>query len=141
MARYIPQHLFDGLVVQYLICDIANTPDVFDRLVAEYIKKYPDEVASDLVADIKTAANEGRYVIKTLVDAPNSVYRTPVDALEGLRDVLTKAISLEKPIWRRMVENYFFKVQPTPIPDRVTKAKDHLVAAERALMQRMAPVQ
>ena len=53
MTRYIPQHLFDGLVVQYLICDIANTPDVFDRLANEYIKKYPDEVASDLVADIK----------------------------------------------------------------------------------------
>jgi hypothetical protein len=141
MARYIPQHLFDGLVVQYLICDIANTPDVFDKLASEYIKKYPDERACDLLADVTTAASEGRYVIRTLMDAPNSMYRTPVDALEGLRDALTKAISLEKPIWRRMVENYFLNVQPGPIPDRVAKAKDHLIAAERVLMQRMAPAE
>jgi hypothetical protein len=136
MARYIPQELFDGLVVKYLICDIAGTPDVFEELFGEYIKKYPDERASDLRVDITSAANEGRYVIRTLTDAPGSMYRTPLDALEGLLATLTRTISLEKSMWRRMLENYFLNVQPTPLPDRVARAKDHLIAAERELMQR-----
>jgi hypothetical protein len=138
MARYIPQHLFNGLVVKYLLCETANTPDAFDKLVGEYLEKYPDERPTDLVADILAAANEGRYVIKVLMDAPNSMYPTPVDALEGLMDVFTKAIELEKPLWRRVLEDYFLNVQTTPIPDRVMRAKEHLVAAEKVLQQRMA---
>ena len=43
MARYIPQYLFDGLVVQYLLGDIARTPEFFDELLQDYGKKYPDE--------------------------------------------------------------------------------------------------
>jgi hypothetical protein len=30
-------------------------------------------------------------------------------------------------------------VQATPIPDRVMRAKEHLIAAEKMLQQRMAP--
>jgi hypothetical protein len=141
MARYIPQHLFDGLVVKYLLCDVANTPDVFDKLIGEYLEKYPDERSTDLVADILAAANEGRYAIKVLIDAPNSMYPTPADALEGMMDVLTKAIELEKPLWRRVLENYFLNMQATPIPDRVMRAKEHLIAAEKVLQQRMAPAE
>jgi hypothetical protein len=141
MARYIPQHLFDGLVVKYLLCDTANTPDVFDKLIGEYLEKYPDERSTDLVADILAAANEGRYAIQVVMDAPNSMYPTPADALEGLMDVFTKAIELEKPLWRRVLENYFLNVQATPIPDRVMRAKEHLIAAEKVLQQRMAPAE
>jgi hypothetical protein len=141
MARYIPQHLFNGLVVKYLLCDTADTPDVFDKLAGDYLEKYPDERSTELVADVMIAANEGRYVIKVLMDAPNSMYPTPVDALEGLMDVLSKAIALDKPLWRRVLENYFLNVQATPIPDRVLKAKEHLIAAEKVLQQRMAPAE
>jgi len=138
MARYIPQHLFDGLVVKYLLCETADTPDAFDKIIDQYLEKYPDERSTGLVADIVAAANEGRYAIKVLMDAPNSKFPTPVDALEGLMDVFTKAIELEKPFWRRVLEDYFLNVQTTPIPDRVMRAKEHLVAAEKVLQQRMA---
>jgi hypothetical protein len=137
MARYIPQHLFDALVVKYLACDLANAHDEFDRLIADYRKKYPDDNYETLVADIEQAANEGRYVIRVLTDAPNSTFRSPADVLEGLMDVFGKSIALEKPIWRRMVENYFFNVQPAPIPDRVQRAREHLTAAEKVLAQRI----
>jgi hypothetical protein len=141
MGRYIPQHLFDGLVVHYLICDEAKTPDVFDTLVSDYCQKYRDERASELVSDIMAAANEGRYVIRVLMDAPNSPYKAPMAVLQDLMDVLAKAVSAEKPLWRRLVDEFFFNVQPTPIPDRVERAKEHLTAAERVLMARMAPAQ
>ena len=140
MARYIPQYLFDGLVVQYLLGDIARTPEFFDELLQDYGKKYPDENPATLVADLHAAANEGRYVIRALVDAPNTAYRDEAAVLEGLTDVFTRAATLEKPMWRRMVENYFLSVQPTPIPDRVAKAREHLIAAEKVLMARMEHV-
>jgi hypothetical protein len=141
MGRYIPQHLFDGLVVHYLICDEAKTADVFDTLVIDYCQKYRDERASELVSDIMAAANEGRYVVRVLMDAPNSPYKTPVAALQDLMNVFARAVSAEKPLWRRLVDEFFFNVQPTPIPDRVERAKEHLTAAERVLMGRMAPAQ
>ena len=141
MGRYIPQHLFNGLVVKYLMCDEANTSDVFDTLIGNYTEKYPDERTSDLVEDVMAAANEGRYVIRVLVDAPNSPYGTPIAALEGVMDAFTTAIAVEKPLWRRMAEDYFFNVQRSPIPNRVEKAKEHLLAAERVLMARMAPAE
>jgi hypothetical protein len=141
LARFIPQHLFDGLVIKHLMCEIADTPDEFDKLISAYQSKYPDEKFETLQADIVAAGKEGYYVIKVLMDAPGSPYRAPMDALKAVMDAYALSLSLEKPLWRRMVENYFTNVQPAPIPDRVEKAKDHLVRAERLLMQRLAPVE
>jgi hypothetical protein len=141
MAKFIPQHLFDGLVVQHLICTIAETPGEFDKLISAYKSKYPDENFDALHSDILTAAKEGYYVIKVLMDAPKSGYREPIDVLQAVMDVYAKSFSLGKPLWRRMVENYFLNVQPAPIPDRVEKAQEHLIRAERMLMQRMAPAE
>jgi hypothetical protein len=140
MARYIPQYIFDGLAVRLLMTELAETPEIFDDLLQKYFQKYPDENPAALAADLHAAANEGRWVIKVTVDAPDSSYHSEMAVLEALLDVLTKAATLEKPMWRRMVENYFFSVQPTPIPDRVARAKEHLVAAEKVLTARMTPV-
>ena len=80
-------------------------------------------------------------MIRALVNAPNTAYRDEAAVLEGLTDVFTRDATLEKPMWRRMVENYFLSVQPTPIPDRVAKAREHLIAAEKVLMARMGHVE
>ncbi len=141
MAKYIPQHLFDGLVIKHLMCEIADTPDELDKLISAYRSKYPDESFEALQADILAAGKEGYYVIKVLMDAPGSPYPAAIDALKAVMDAYAQSLSLEKPLWRRMVENYFMNVQPAPIADRVEKAKDHLVRAERLLMQRLEPVE
>jgi len=86
------------------------------------------------------SADIARNTVKVVMDAPDTTYRSEIAVLEALLDVLTKAATLEKPMWRRMVENYFFSVQPTPIPDRVARAKEHLIAAEKVLTARMTPV-
>jgi hypothetical protein len=67
-------------------------------------------------------------------------YRDEAAVVEGLMDVLTKAAEVGKPMWRRVVENYFTNVQPTPIPDRVARAHEHLVAAGKVLAERAATV-
>ena len=140
MARYIPQYIFDGLAVRLLMTELGRTPEIFEDLLQTYFQKYPDENPAALAADLHAAANEGRWVIKVVMDAPDTTYRSEIAVLEALLDVLTKAATLEKPMWRRMVENYFFSVQPTPIPDRVARAKEHLMAAEKVLTKRMTPV-
>jgi len=138
MAKYIPQYLFDGLVANRMIADLANDRATFDKLIHDYAEKYPDEDIPSLVADIKSAATEGRAVIRSLIDA--GLYGYEIDAIEDVMKVLEKAASLQKPIWRRMLENALFAVQPAPITDRVAKARDHLVAAGHLLKERAAPV-
>jgi hypothetical protein len=141
MGRYIPQYLFDGLVVSRLASDLAGTHEEFDQRIEDYLQKYPDENGSVLVADLAVAADEARKVVAALLDAPHRPCRDAAAAIEGLLDVLSNAAEVGKPLWRRMVENYFTNPQPTPIPDRVAKARDHLIAAERLLAARTAPAE
>ena len=137
MAKYIPQYLFDGLAVKYMITERANTPQVFDKLIDEYAQKYPDENIAALRADVAAAAREARNVVDALMTA--RLYPDEGEAVDGLMDVLEKAASLQKPMWRRMVENVLFAVQPTPIVDRVTRSREHLRAAQKVLRDRVAP--
>ena len=70
MARYVPQHLFDGLVVVRLIADVSGENDVFERLINRYRKKYSDDDSAALIADVRAAAAEGPYVVKVVQDVP-----------------------------------------------------------------------
>jgi hypothetical protein len=137
MAKYIPQYLFDGLVVKYLLCELGDTPDVFETLLMQYAERYPDEPRPALVHDVHAAAQESRHAMKGLVDQHVCTY--PSEALRALMDVLEQAPSVSKPIWRRMVENLFVNVQPTPIPDRVARACDHIRVAAEVIRQRAVP--
>src|SRR5882672_2123442 len=40
MAKYIPQYLFDGLVANRMIADLANDRTAFDKLIHDYAEKY-----------------------------------------------------------------------------------------------------
>ena len=51
MARYVPQHLFDGLVVYRLIADLGGNEEIFDDLIRRYRGAYPDDDPGALVAD------------------------------------------------------------------------------------------
>jgi hypothetical protein len=137
MAKYIPQYLFDGLVVKYLTCDLADTPDVFETLLLQYNERYPDEPGPALVQDVRAAAQGSRHVLKSLVDAHVCAY--PSEALQALMEVLEQAPSVSKPMWRRMVENLLVDVQSTSIPDRVARACDHIRAAGDVIRQRVIP--
>ena len=68
------------------------------------------------------------------------IYGYESDAIGDMMKVLEKAAALQKPIWRRMLENALFAVQPAPIADRIAKAREHLVAAGNVLKERAAPV-
>jgi hypothetical protein len=87
---------------------------------------------------LAAAATEGRIIVKDLLRGPNPPYSDAAAVIDGLMDALEKSADLGKPLWRRMVENYFTSVQPTPISDRVAKARQHLEAAGRLLAARMA---
>ena len=69
--------------------------------------------------------------------APDSKWHDEGAAIESLTDVLLKAAEQSKPMWRRMVENYFTSTRTAPIPDRAARARAHLIAAERLLMNRI----
>jgi hypothetical protein len=133
MSRYLPQHLFDGLVVERLLADLAADSDMFDDLIDRYRDAYPDEDAGHLVADVNVAAAQ----VRKLLAGPSSTSdRDELATLQGLLEIITEDATRDKPLWRRMVENYFFNVQPVPIPDRVQKACEHLVAAQKVLLAR-----
>ena len=133
MARYVPQHLFDGLVVYRLIADLAGNEEMFDDLIRRYRDAYPDDDPGALVADVTAAATEGRRIVETM---PTTSERHRMASLQGLLDIFKEDATRGKPLWRRMAENYFFNVQPTPIPDRVQKAIAHLIAAQKVLLTR-----
>jgi hypothetical protein len=137
MGRYIPQYLFDGLVVSRLTSDLAGTHEEFERLGADYLEKYPDEDGDSLVADLSAAAGQARITIDALVAAPDNQWPDQGAAIEALLDVLLTAAEQRKPMWRRLVENYFTNTQTAPIPDRVGRARAHFIAAERLLMSRI----
>jgi hypothetical protein len=138
MAKYIPQYLFDGLVVRWIASDLADAHEGFQALLRDYAEKYPDEDIDLLMSDIRSSAGDGLAVIKRLTDA--GVYRYASDVLRDLTDVLEQAASLQKPMWRRMVENLLLNVQPKPIPDRVPKARAHVRAAGDVLQERATAV-
>lgn len=131
MARYVPQHLFDGLVVYRLMAELAGNDDIFGELIARYRESYPDDDSNALVADVNAAAAEGRRV---LAGVPVNSERQRMAALLGLLEVFKEDATRDKALWRRMVENYFFNVQPTPIPGRVERAVAHLRAAQKVLL-------
>jgi hypothetical protein len=133
MSRYVPQHLFDGLVVERLLADLAADSDIFDDLIDRYRDAYPEEDVGLLVADVNAAAAQMR---KLLADSSATGDRDELAMLQGLLGIITEEATRDKPLWRRMVENYFFNVQSVPIPDRVRKACEHLVAARKVLLAR-----
>ncbi len=131
MARYVPQHLFDGLVIYRLMADLAGKDDIFDELIARYRDSYPDDDTNVLVADVNAAAIEGRKIMKAI---PATSERHKMALLLGLLEILKEDATRDKPLWRRMFENYFFNVQPTPLPDRVDSACAHMTAAQKVLL-------
>ncbi len=131
MARYVPQHLFDGLVIYRLMAELAGKNDIFDELIARYRDSYPDDDTNALVADVNAAAVEGRKILAAL---PVTGERHEMAVLLGLLEIFKEDATRDKPLWRRMFENYFFNVQPTPIPDRVERALAHLRAAQKVLL-------
>jgi len=134
LGRYIPQYLFEGLAISQMASDLAGTHKDFDRRIDDYLQKYPDEDHGTLIADLAVAAAEARRTVEALVAAPDSQWHDQGPAIESLTDVLLKAAEQSKPMWRRMVENYFTNKQTAPIPDRVARARAHLIAAERLLI-------
>jgi hypothetical protein len=130
MARYVPQHLFDGLVIYRLMADLAGKDDIFDELIARYRDSYPDDDTNALVADVTAAASAAREILKAV---PATSPRHEMALLLGLLEVFKEDTTRDKPLWLRMFENYFFNVQPTPIPDRVEKARAHFAAAQKVL--------
>lgn len=130
MARYVPQHLFDGLVIYRLMADLAGKDDIFDELIARYRDSYPDDDTNSLVADVNAAAGAAREILKAV---PATSQRHEMALLLGLLEIFKEDATRDKPLWRRMLENYFFNVQPTPIPDRVEKARAHFAAAQKVL--------
>ena len=104
---------------------------MFDDLVRRYRDGYPDEDIGALVADVTAAAAQSRKVLMQATSA-----RHEMAILQGLLDVCKEDAARDKPLWRRMVENYFLNVQPSPIPHRIEKACAHLLAAQQALLAR-----
>jgi hypothetical protein len=130
MARYVPQHLFDGLVIYRLMADLAGKDDIFDELIARYRDSYPDDDTNSLVADVNAAASAAREILKAV---PATSQRHEMALLLGVLEVFKEDATRDKSLWRKMFENYFFNVQPTPIPDRVEKARAHFAAAQKVL--------
>ena len=133
MPRYIPQHLFDALVVERLMSELAGNDDVFNKLLDQYHHSYPDEDPSTLLADVSAAATQARNI---LAELPAASSRDAMMRLEQILDIFKQGISGDKPLWRRMVENFFFNVQSRPIPDRVQKAREHFLAARDRVLAR-----
>jgi hypothetical protein len=140
MARFIPQHLFDGLVIYRLMATLADNDDLFNELMRKYRDAYPDEDFNAVTADVDAAAEEGRHLVRIIMDTPSLGERDEMVLLRSFLDVFREDAARGKPLWRRMLENYFRNVQPAPIPDRVEKARAHLVAAQKTLLaRRMKP--
>lgn len=133
MARYVPQHLFDGLVIYRLMADLAGNDEIFDELIERYRDAYPDDDTYTLIADVNAAAAQASSDFKA---TPTTSDRHEMSMLQGLLEILKEDATRDKPLWRRMVENYFFNVQPTPIPGRVESARAHLIVAQKVLLAR-----
>src|SRR5438876_523427 len=134
MGCYVPQRLFDELVVHRLMADLSGKDDEFDELVQRYRHGYPDEDIGVLIADVTAAATQSREL---LMQATNARHEMAI--FQGLLVVLeAEAVEAahDKPLWRRIVENFFFNMQPKPIPHRVETACAHLAWAQRVLQLR-----
>jgi hypothetical protein len=133
MARYIPQHLFDALVVERLMLELAGNDDVFNDLIDRYRDSYPGEDTSILLADVSAAATHAR---KLVAEMPAPSTRDEMATLEQMLEIVRRDLTRDRPLWRRMVETFFFNVQSKPIPDRVHQAREHLLAARDTLLSR-----
>jgi hypothetical protein len=131
MARYIPQHLFDALVIQRLMSDLAGSDDAFNDLLDRYRDSYPEEDAGALLADVSAAAAQSR---KLLAEMPAQSSGAEMATLEQMLEIVKQSAARDKPLWRRMVETFFLNIQSKPIVDRVHRAREHLLAARDAVL-------
>jgi hypothetical protein len=83
------------------------------------------------------AGKGGSFAFVSRQASRNAVANQIVMPNDLWTDVLLKAAEQSKPMWRRMVENYFTNTRTAPIPDRAARARAHLIAAERLLMSRI----
>src|SRR5687768_1407449 len=103
MARYIPQHVFDALVIERMMSELAGNDDVFNDLLDRYGDSYHDEDASALLADVSAAASHGRELLAEM-PAPSS--RDEMARLEQMLEIRKQDLPRDTPLWRRMVENF-----------------------------------
>jgi hypothetical protein len=125
--RYMPQNIFDALVVADLIGRVANPQDdnhVLDGLIERYLRAYPSEERGQLKADIFTAAHLSASIIDDIdalfggIDDPGRRAHV-VAVLEQVLNNVTNSARARKPALQRIFGGTFFNHETRPQVDRV----------------------
>ena len=75
-------------------------------------------------------------MVKVVQDAAPASATSEIAVLQAIMEIFAADARRGKPRWRTMLADYLLNVQPTPIRDRVERARAHLIRAEQELIAR-----
>src|SRR6266852_3328525 len=149
MSRYMPQTIFDMVVVVNLMTEVAKPPNadrILNELIETYLRAYPSEERGQLKADIYTATHLNTSTVDLInklcgVDVINKLYgngfRVPgyvFSVLKRINKTIIKNDRAKKSVFRRIFYGTAFNYETQPQIDRVRRSRENIARAALAVI-------
>jgi hypothetical protein len=149
MPRYMPQDVFDSLVVLNLLADCCEHDT--DAPIERYLKLYPSEERGRLKSDIHTASRlnrrAGEKFLKLaapgLVDSKHDRLgfineterrRYVFFALQQISATMEKRARAKTPLLRRILGGTVFNYETQPQTGRINRCRANIAMAEQTIV-------
>jgi hypothetical protein len=148
MPRYMPQDVFDSLVILHLLADRCEDTDA---PIEQYLRLYPSEERSRLESDIDMASRLNRragekflkLAIPGLIDSDHDRLsfineterrRYVFFALQQISATMEKRARAKKPLLRRIFGATAFNYETHPQTDRINLCRANIAMAELTII-------
>jgi hypothetical protein len=149
MPRYMPQDVFDSLVILHLLADCCGHDT--DAPIEKYLRLYPSEKRDRLKSDIHTASRPNRRAGEEFLklaapgltaskhDRPGFINDTErrhyvFFALQQVSATMEKRARAKKPLLRRIFGGTAFNYETQPQTDRIRRCRANIAMAELAII-------
>ena len=130
MPRYMPQHVFDSLVIVRAMVDLTRDERIFHDAIRQYVAMYPGEHAQALSDDVSAAAVTAWELTRLIVQlrpSENDDSSTALlhSVLQELRDNMHQRAQSDR-VPAKIPGGSVFNSSPTALPDRIDACRKHL---------------
>ena len=142
MLRYMPQDVFDLMVVFDLMTGVANQQNgdrILDGPIERYLRSYPSEERGQLSADIYTAAHLSAPTVDDIRKACGGTGDPKHHAyvflvLERISKMIIKNNNAKKSVFRRIFGGTTFNYETQPQIDRARRSRANIATAALAVL-------
>jgi hypothetical protein len=147
MPRYMPQDLFDLLIITDLMERLVGyQPGArnLDRLIEGYLQSYPSEESLELKSDIYDASCLSMPTVELIRDMYRAVAIDDSElrayifsAIEQIFKTLRKNANAKKSLLRRIFGGTLFNYETRPQVERINRSRENIANAAMTAMTAM----